>query len=57
MKIVHLALAQNGMVLAHFVESKAAADFCRARGLCHVPYSLVNRESAPAPLVGAVYRV
>lgn len=56
MTIVHLALAADGLVLAHFARSADAAEFCSAQGLIHVPYNTANREQAPAPLVGTVYR-
>ncbi|MDO9148334.1 MAG: hypothetical protein Q7U52_11850 [Hydrogenophaga sp.] len=55
MNIVHLALAADGLVLAHFARSADAAAFCSAHGLTHVPYNTANREQAPAPLVGTVY--
>lgn len=56
MTIVHLALAADGLVLAHFARSTDAAAFCSAQGLTHVPYSTANREQTAAPLVGTVYR-
>lgn len=56
MTIVHLALAADGLVLAHFARSADAAAFCSAQGLNHVPYNTANSEQAPAPLVGTVYR-
>jgi len=57
MTIVHLALAADGLVLAHFARAADAADFCAAQNLTHVPYNTTNRDQAPAPLVGTVYRV
>lgn len=55
--LIHIALADNGTVMAHFVDERDAADYCAARGYLHVPYNLRNRDSEPAPLVGTVYRV
>lgn len=55
-QLIHLALASDGLVMAQFAESQHAADYCRAHGLTHVPYNLGNREQAPAPLVGTIYR-
>jgi hypothetical protein len=57
MTLVHLALADDGLVLAHFARSEDADAYCSANYLTHVPYNMANRESAPAPLVGTVYRV
>lgn len=57
MTIVHLALAADGLVLAHFARREDAAAYCSVQGLTHVPFNTANRESAPAPLVGSVYRV
>jgi hypothetical protein len=54
--IVHLALAADGFVLAHFARAEDAAAFCSAQSLTHVPYNTANRDQAPAPLVGTVYR-
>lgn len=54
--MIHLALAAHGYVVASFAESDDAADFCASRGLLHVPFNLANRDGAPAPLVGTVYR-
>lgn len=56
MTIVHLALAADGLVLAHFARAADAAAFCSAHDLTHVPYNTANRERAPAPLVGTVCR-
>ena len=56
MQLVHLALAENGLVVAHFMGATDAAKFCRDNGLCHMPYNLDNREGNPAPVVGSVYK-
>jgi hypothetical protein len=56
MTIVHLALAADGLVLAHFARADDAATFCLAQSLTQVPYNTANRDLAPAPLVGTVYR-
>jgi hypothetical protein len=56
MTIIHLALAADGLVLAHFARSADAAAFCAAKSLTHVPYNTANRENLPAPVVGSVYR-
>jgi hypothetical protein len=56
-QIVHLALSPTGRVMAHFDLSSDAADYCeRNYEYTHVPYNLNNRDKAPAPLVGSVYR-
>ncbi len=54
--IIHIALAQDGTVVAHFMNDDDAAQFCRANDLTHVPFNLKNRDGQPAPLVGTVYR-
>lgn len=54
--LIHIALKLDGTVVAHFMNSSDAAEFCSAKGLTHVPFNLNNRESAPAPVVGSVYR-
>ncbi|MBF5006022.1 hypothetical protein [Diaphorobacter caeni] len=54
--IIHIALAQDGTVVAHFINDEDAAQFCRAKDLTHVPFNLRNRDGAPAPLVGTTYR-
>lgn len=56
MQLVHLALAENGLVIAHFMSSADAAKFCRDNNLCHMPYNLNNHEGHPAPVVGAIYK-
>ena len=55
-QLVHLALSQTGRVMAHFDLSSDAADYCLRNEYTHVPYNLANRDKAPAPLVGTVYR-
>ena len=55
-KIIHLALAADGKVLAHFSDGEDAAVWCMEHGACHVPYNTENRDQAPVPLVGTVYR-
>lgn len=55
--LIHMALALDGTVVAHFMDSADAAAFCLAKDLTHVPYNLKNREGAPAPVVGSIYRV
>lgn len=54
--LIHLALAENGTVMAHFVESSHASAYCTAHGYLHMPYNLANRGGEPAPLVGTIYR-
>lgn len=54
--LIHMALASDGTVVAHFLEAADAASFCTARGLTHVPYNLTNRDGVPAPVVGSIYR-
>lgn len=54
--MIHIALAENGTVMAHFVESGHASAYCTANGYTHLPYNLANRGSEPAPLVGTIYR-
>lgn len=54
-QLIHLALAIDGLVMAHFADSQHAADYCKAHALTHVPFNLNNRDKAPAPLVGTVY--
>jgi len=56
MQLIHIALALDGTVMAHFLNATDAAGFCRAKSLTHLPFNLNNREHAPAPLVGTVYR-
>lgn len=56
-RLVHLALDFDGLVLAHFADSEDAAAYCLGKERTHVPYDLRNREGAPAPLVGTVYKV
>lgn len=55
-QIVHLALSQTGRVMAHFDLSADAAEYCLRNDYTHVPYNPNNRDKAPAPLVGTVYR-
>lgn len=55
-KLVHLALAHDGTVVAQFAIAEHAAEFCRSHDCCHVPYNLANRDLEPAPAVGSVYR-
>lgn len=54
--LIHIALSERGLVVAHFMLSEDAAAFCSAHGYCHMPYNLNNRDGAPAPLVGSVYK-
>lgn len=54
---IHLALALNGTVVAHFMNFEDAASFCAAKGHAHVPYNLNNRDGAPAPAVGSFYKL
>lgn len=57
--MIHIALSPSGTVMAHFVESRDAAEYCTAHGYTHLPYNLNNlnnRDGEPAPLVGAQYR-
>lgn len=54
--LIPIALALDGTVVAHFMDSADAATFCSAKGLTHVPYNLKNRDGAPAPVVGSIYR-
>lgn len=54
--LIHMALALDGTVVAHFMDAADAAAFCSTKGLTHVPYNLRNRDGAPAPVVGSVYR-
>lgn len=55
-QLVHLAISPAGRVMAHFDLSSDAADYCQRNEYTHVPYNLANRDKAPAPLVGTVYR-
>ena len=54
-KLVHMALANDGTVVAHFMKSEDAREFCDKKNLCHVPYNTANRDREPAPLVGTKY--
>lgn len=54
--MIHIALSPSGTVMAHFVESRDAAEYCAAHGYTHLPYNLNNRAGEPAPLVGTQYR-
>lgn len=54
--IIYLALADDGLVLAHFLRDDDARSYCSARLACLVPYNINNRDGAPAPAVGSVYR-
>ena len=56
MQLVHLALAETGLVIAHFMGEADAAKFCRDNSLLHMPYNLHNREGHPAPVVGSIYK-
>ena len=53
--LIHMALASDGTVVAHFMDSADAAAFCTAKELPHVPYNLTNRNGVPAPVVGSIY--
>ena len=53
---IHLALASDGTVMAHFSLASHASKFCFDNDCTHVPYNLNNRDREPAPLVGAVYK-
>lgn len=52
MALIHLAIALNGTVIAHFMNSEDAAAFCAEKGRTHVPYNPNNRDGAPTPAVG-----
>ena len=54
--MIHLALAADDTVMAHFAESGDAAEYCFDNGYTHVPHNLNNRDRVPAPLVGTVYK-
>jgi len=54
--IIHIALALDGTVVAHFKKCEHAAAFCAAHKLTHMPFNLKNRDAMPAPTVGTVYR-
>lgn len=54
--LIHMALADNGEVVAHFIKSEDAREFCATKNYCHVPFNLANRDNAPAPVVGSTYK-
>lgn len=56
MTLIHLAIALNGTVIAHFMNSEDAAAFCAEKGHMHVPYNPNNRDGAPTPAVGSRYK-
>jgi hypothetical protein len=51
--MIHLALTDSGLVLAQFITSADAAEFCRTHSACHVPFNAARH--AP-PAVGSLYR-
>lgn len=53
--LVHLALGHRGLVVASFIDSGHAAEFCAAHGCLHVPFNLRNGDGEAAPTVGAHY--
>ncbi len=55
MELVHIALAENGLVIAHFMSEADASRFCRDNGLKHLPFNL-DSEQRPAPLVGSIHK-
>lgn len=56
MQTVHLAVAETGLVIAHFMGEADAAKFCKDNDLCLVYYDLFNRANPPAPPVGTIYK-
>lgn len=54
--MIYLALADSGLVMAHFSDRSHCADFCNRFNACEVAFNLFNRTLEPAPLVGAMYR-
>ena len=53
--LVHLALGHRGLVVASFIDSGHAAEFCAAHGCLHMPFNLRNGDGEAAPTVGAHY--
>ena len=56
MQLIHIALALDGTVVAHFMNWTDSAEFCSAKGLTNMAYNLNNRDGEPAPLVGSIDR-
>lgn len=56
MQLVHLALAENGLVIAHFMGAADASKFCLDNGLRHLAYNLGNPSGLYAPVVGSIYK-
>lgn len=55
--LIHLALTGDGTVVAQFINTADCAEFCRARGLCHLPFNPGNRHGTPVPVTGSRYSV
>lgn len=54
--LIHIALATDGTVLAHFLNSADASAYCRDHECTHLPFNTANRDGEAAPAVGTIYR-
>lgn len=53
--LIHIALADDGVVMAQFVKSEDAAVFCKQKNYCHMPFNPTNTAKTPVPAVGTKY--
>lgn len=55
--IIHIALSEDGLVLAHFLNSEDCAAFCEnGAKYTHLPFNTGNAQSEAPPAVGTTYR-
>ena len=53
--LVHMAMADDGTIVALFQISEDARKFCHEKDLCYVPFNTMNRYREPVPAIGTRY--